>query len=252
VRLGDLETEMRALEVYHGQQVLAGAWAIIRVDGRSFSKLTEERFEKPLDPEFSQLMRLTAEALVTEFDAVYGYTESDEISIVLPPSFDMFHRRVEKLVSVSAGLASATFTQEHGDVGHFDSRVWVGVTLQQVIDYLSWRMADAARCALNGYVYWTLRRDGMTARSATHSMIHQTKTLKHDTLHEHGINFNDLPRWQRRGVGFVWASVPHTGVNPRTGMSVKTTRRRLVTLDELTMGDEYRESLQVLLEPHVA
>jgi hypothetical protein len=37
-------------------------------------------------------------------------------------------RELEKLVSVSAGVASATFTKESGRSAHFDSRLWLGIS----------------------------------------------------------------------------------------------------------------------------
>jgi tRNA(His) 5'-end guanylyltransferase len=66
----------------------------------------------------------------------------------------------EKLVSISAGLASAAFTHASGEVVCFDSRVWVGAGTEDVADYFAWRQADAAQCALNGWCYWTLRNSG--------------------------------------------------------------------------------------------
>ncbi|MFB2877735.1 hypothetical protein [Floridanema aerugineum] len=37
----------------------------------------------------------------------------------------------------------------------------------QVTDYFSWRQADATRCALNGWCYWTMRKLGLSASQAT-------------------------------------------------------------------------------------
>ena len=45
----EFEQRMRALECFHTLAVLPGTWPVIRVDGRSFSRLTETRFEKPFD-----------------------------------------------------------------------------------------------------------------------------------------------------------------------------------------------------------
>ena len=39
-----------------------------------------------------------------------------------------------------------------------------------VIDYLAWRQGDAARCALNAWVYWTLRDEGHDPAQATATM----------------------------------------------------------------------------------
>src|SRR5262249_60131666 len=97
----DFEARMRALEYFHDLRVLPGAWPVLRLDGRSFSRLTEARFEKPFDARFHELMCQTSEALVTELGAVLAYTESDEISVLLQRDSDLFDREVEKLVSIS-------------------------------------------------------------------------------------------------------------------------------------------------------
>jgi tRNA(His) 5'-end guanylyltransferase len=52
-------------------------------------------------------------------------------------------RELEKLVSISAGVASATFIRESGRSAHFDSRLWLGISQQSVLDYFRWRQADA-------------------------------------------------------------------------------------------------------------
>jgi tRNA(His) guanylyltransferase len=48
------DNKMRELEYFHSLRLLPGAWAIIRVDGRSFLRFTESRFEKPFDIKFQE------------------------------------------------------------------------------------------------------------------------------------------------------------------------------------------------------
>ncbi|GAA3936756.1 tRNA(His) guanylyltransferase Thg1 family protein [Actinomadura viridis] len=247
MRTRDLETRMREREWFHSLTLLPGAWAVIRVDGRGFSAYTEPRFDKPFDPRFSELMTETARALLTEFSGRYAYTESDEISLVLDPATDLFGREVEKLVSVSAGIASAAFTHAAGEPAAFDSRIWMGTGTQDVIDYLSWRQADAARCSLNGWCYWTLRREGRTARQATRELERTGIPGKNELLYARGINFNDLPAWQRRGVGLWWETYDKAGHDPRSGAQVTATRRRVHVERELPMKDAYRALVEDLL-----
>src|SRR5438128_10639903 len=73
-----------------------------------------------------------------------------------------------------------------------------------VVDYFRWRQADAARCGLNGWCYWTLRKSGKSVREATRTLEKQSFAFKNELLFQHGINFNDLPAWQRRGIGLYW------------------------------------------------
>ena len=234
------EALQRSREWFHGLRLLPGAWPVVRVDGRSFTRFTEERFDKPFDERFSEHMVTAAEALVRELDGVYGYTESDEISVMLSPRWDLFDRSVEKLVSISAAIASAAFTHACGEPAHFDSRVWLGTAAPEVVDYFSWRQADAARCALNGWCYWTLRKAGESAPAVTRRLERTSVSDKNELLFQHGINFNDVPLWQRRGIGLSWETYLKDGFNPVTEQTVQVERRRLHVDRELPMKEDYR------------
>ena len=247
MRGDEFEAGQRAREWFHSLAVLPGAWAVLRVDGRSFSRFTEHRFDKPFDERFSQLMVTTAETLLTEFNARYAYTESDEISVLLDPSSQMFGRSLEKLVSVSAGAASAAFTHAAGERAHFDSRIWLGTSTDDVVDYFSWRQADANRCALNGWCYWTLRRSGQSKQDATRALERSTIADKNELLSSHGIDFGELPRWQRRGIGLWWEKYDHPGYDPLRRKEVKATRRRVHTERDLPMEAAYRTLVADLL-----
>ncbi|MBF9134352.1 tRNA 5'-guanylyltransferase [Plantactinospora sp. S1510] len=247
----EFESRQRAREYFHSLRVLPGAWAVIRLDGRSFSRFTEEHFEKPFDPRFGELMVGTAQTLLTELAGRYAYTESDEISVLLPPDFTLFGRSVEKLVSISAGIASAAFTRAAGEPAHFDARIWLGVDVTDVADYFSWRQSDATRCALNGWCYWTLRRNGSSAEEASRALTGASTSDKNELLFRYGINFAELPAWQRRGVGLWWETHQHAGRDPVRGTEVTSTRRRVRVDRELPMKTDYRELLQRLATQRV-
>lgn len=232
---------MRAGECFHSLTVPVGSWIVVRVDGRGFSRLTQRRFSKPFDDRFSAIMTDTARSLLTELGARYAYTQSDEISVLLDSSADLFGREVEKLVSISAGLASASFTQAAGEPACFDGRIWMGASLADVVDYLCWRQADAARCAVNGWAYWTLRNEGQTAGEASRALDGTGTSGKNELLHARGVNFNDVPAWQRRGIGLWWELYEKPGYDPIRAACVTATRRRLHVERDLPMKDEYRD-----------
>ncbi|MFE9694302.1 tRNA(His) guanylyltransferase Thg1 family protein [Micromonospora sp. NPDC005806] len=246
VHAEEFEARQRARESFHSLRVLPGAWTVIRVDGRGFSRLTEQRFDKPFDARFCDLMVVTAQTLLTELGARYAYTASDEISILLDPASDLFGRGVEKLVSISAGIAAAAFTQAAAEAAHFDSRLWVGVGVEDVADYFSWRQSDATRSALNGWCYWALRKTGQSPRQASHTMQGVGTADKTTLLLRHGITFDDLPSWQRRGVGLWRETAEHPGFDPVRGTPVVTTRRRTRTERELPEKDAYRQLVTAL------
>lgn len=242
------EQDMRALEYYHSLRLVPGAWTVLRTDGRSFSRLTEAGFEKPFDRRFHEIMVRAASALLEQLGGVYAYTESDEISLLLAPGWDLFDREVEKAVSVSAGIASAAFTHSYGAPAHFDSRAWIGVDVSRVVDYFRWRQADAARCALNGWAYWTLRKHGQSARAATKALEKTTVSDRNDLLFEHGINFSAVPAWQRRGAGLYWETYHKEGFNPISKETVVATRKRVRVDEQLPVGDAYNSFIQNLVQ----
>ncbi|HYT91450.1 MAG TPA: tRNA(His) guanylyltransferase Thg1 family protein [Gemmataceae bacterium] len=247
MKQSEFESRMRSLEYFHSLRLLPGVWPVLRLDGRGFTRFTAKRFEKPFDLKFHELMVHTAQVLLEELQAVYAYTESDEISLLFRPEWDLFDRELEKAVSVSAGLASASFTHAGGVPVHFDSRVWLGAQRPLVVDYFRWRMTDATRCALNGWCYWTLRKAGQSVGEATAALKGKSVEFKNELLFQRGVNFNDLPAWQRRGTGLYWETYQKEGYNPKEDRKVMSTRRRVKVDRDLPMKEEYDLFIRKLL-----
>jgi tRNA(His) guanylyltransferase len=136
-------------------------------------------------------------------------------------------------------LTGAAFTLACDEAAHFDSRVWLGPSSQHVIDYFRWRQADATRCALNGWCYWTLRKEGNSVREATRALDRMPVSAKDELLFARGTNFNDLPAWQRRGTGLYWEEYEKSGFDPIRNETVTALRRRVRVDGELPMKEAY-------------
>lgn len=151
---------------------------IIRIDGRAFHTFTKD-FVRSFDSIFIQAMQKTAEALCREISGCrLAYTQSDEISLLLtdyehPEQQAWFGNNLQKLVSVSASIATQSFNKVFYDlvfsekflIGNsvneevlskyaayydklfmatFDSRAFV-LPKDEVCNYFIWRQQDAIR-----------------------------------------------------------------------------------------------------------
>ncbi len=70
---------------------------------------------------------------------------------------------------------------------------------------------------------------------------------KNELLFQNGVNFNDLPLWQKRGSGLYWEEYERPAENPVTGEKVVARRRRVRRDLELPMKDDYSAFLHKLL-----
>ena len=247
MKFDDLDKTMRVFETTYDHCVLPGIYIVARIDGRCFTRLTKEvhQFEAPYDITFRDMMVDTVKHLMDcGFKIVYGYTQSDEISLLFHPNENTFGRKERKLNSVLAGEASAKFSLLLGDLGTFDCRICQLPNKSLVVDYFRWRNEDAHRNALNSYCYWSLRKEGVTPGKAASRLSGLTVSAKNELLFQKGINFNDVAKWQKRGVGVYWEPYEKEAINPKTGESVTAVRNKLKVVYDLPMKDEYSDFIR--------
>ena len=174
----------------------------VRLDGKRFSRWTKG-LERPYDPRLSALMVDTTKHLLDETSAVIGYTQSDEISLVLwsdDPKRQLFlDGRLQKLVSVLASMATAFFNAqartripERADLpAIFDARAWAVPSRAEAANVLLWRERDATKNSLS-----------MAAREhySHQELLGRSGPELHDLLHAVGVNWNVYPAFFKRGT----------------------------------------------------
>ncbi len=136
---------------------------IIRVDGKGFHSFTKG-FKKPFDNILVTAMQQTMYDLCEKTEGcVMGYTQSDEISLVLCDYRKLdteawFGNNLQKLCSISASIATSSFNKHFGDAvkemsgvyerrintANFDSRAF-NIPREEVCNYMIWRQQDAVR-----------------------------------------------------------------------------------------------------------
>ena len=108
-------------------------------------------------------------------------------------------------------------------------------------------MEDAHRNCLNSHCYWMLRKQGLEADVAAKQLLGMSVAAKNELLFQNGINYNDLPVWQKRGIGFYWMSMPKEGFNPQTGEKVITEHQNVAVDFDIPWGDEFGKFLLDLM-----
>ena len=170
---------------------------IMRLDGRAFHTLTKNA-EKPFDESFADLMIGTARELCSRIQGIKcAYIQSDEISFLLT-DFDTltteayFDYNIQKMVSVTAGLASvlfATYYSPRITVATFDCRVF-NVPKEEVCNYFIWRQKDWKRNSILmlGQHHYSYKQ-----------LLNRNCAEIHEMLHNKGVNWADLPRKWKNG-----------------------------------------------------
>jgi tRNA(His) guanylyltransferase len=236
----DFDAQMRVYETTNDRCILPGLYIVVRLDGRGFTKITAS-LTKPFDENFDNKMTEVTRCLMefSGFKVIYGYHQSDEISLLFAKDEDTFGRKERKILTTLASGATAWFNGHSGPMkllpvhkpGTFDARICELPSKELVLDYFRWRQEDAARNALSSWAYWTLRKkgDGMSATAASSLLLHKGHQVKHDLLMSHGINFAELPDWQKNGTAVWWDGYQKEGIDPRDGTKRMVARRRLVS-----------------------
>jgi tRNA(His) 5'-end guanylyltransferase len=187
-----------------GRRLLPTLPVCVRLDGKGFSKFTAG-LARPYDLGMSKAMMLTTKFLVEETNARVGYTQSDEISLILySDTYDsqiFFDGKIQKLVSVMASMATAKFNSlipqylpsKVGKLAVFDCRVWNVPTREEGANAILWREHDATKNSVS-----------MAARTVySHKEVDgKSKAEVMDMLMAKGINWNDYPAFFKRGSYF--------------------------------------------------
>ncbi|OVE55941.1 tRNA(His) guanylyltransferase Thg1 family protein [Chryseobacterium mucoviscidosis] len=251
MKFEEIEAVMRKNESLSEQYILPENFMIVRLDGRGFTRLTKEKLslEKPFDLKFGQAMIDTTKHLFTiGFRVLYGYTQSDEISLLIHKDDQTFSRKVRKINSVLAGEASAFLSLQFQEICVFDCRTISIPNREMIADYFCWRQEDSHRNSLSAYCYWTLRNNGFNAKQTTERIERMSQSDKNELLFQYGINYNDLPSWQKRGVGIFNREVIQQGYNPVTQETVDCVRNELFVERELMIREDYRVFLREIFK----
>lgn len=199
--LGDRMKEYEIAET--GGKFMKGIPLLIRLDGRSFSRYTK-KFNRPFDDDMSHAMIETTKMLVSETNALLGYTQSDEITLILytddHKSEMLFDGKKFKIISNLASLASVHFykflSQRKGDsmpvkLPSFDCRAFQVPTKMEAWNAMTWRVQDAMRNSVQSLAHSVFSDSQLHGKSQHEAIIMLYNQKK--------IVWGDLPAKYKEG-----------------------------------------------------
>ena len=227
----NLDQRMKEYEKVSSYNLLKKTPVILRIDGKAFHTYTKG-MDRPFSEDLHTAMVETTKFLTSNIQgAKFGYTQSDEISILItdwdtdnynPKTEAWFNNKLSKLVSVSASYATAVFNSiiPSERLAFFDSRAF-NLPRLEVNNYFIWRQQDAIRNSVQSL--------GQSKFSHKELQRKNAKDIK-EMLQSVGCCWDLLDSWKKQGT-----SVYHTLEN-----GVKT----LIINDELSTFQEDRTYIE--------
>lgn len=197
----------------------------LRIDGKAFHTFTRG-FQKPFDEVLIRSMQETMKYLCENIQGcVLGYTQSDEITLILVDykkltSSAWFDYEVQKMCSIASSMATmafnkffannvgdyCTYNYEKEDNTHeqyehilslavdkgamFDCRCF-NIPKEEVTNLIYWRQLDASRNSI--------QMVGQANFSHKELQNKSCNDIQDMLMIQKGINWNDLPVYQKRG-----------------------------------------------------
>ena len=222
----------RMKEFYEGipkTKLMRRCPVMLRIDGKAFHTFTRG-FKKPFDEVLIKTMQETTQYLCENIQGcVLGYTQSDEITLVLIDyqKFETsawFDYEVQKIVSIAASMATMAFnkffitnardfidkTYETRDAklitdnddymttlqeavykgAMFDCRAF-NIPKEEVTNCVYWRQLDASRNSIQM----------VGQANFSHKELHKKtcNNIQDMLMEQKSINWNDFPTYQKRG-----------------------------------------------------
>ena len=235
----DLAKYVQEREVESGEPVPGCKAFTLRLDGKNFGRVIKEMRKAGLltestkySQQFAEAMKACTYALVKEFGAKWAFTQSDEISLCVPPAPElrgvqhphMYAGRRLKLCTLAASLCTGVFLQQFPELAQvgttsppcFDCRLGVFESLVQAQGLLMWRAHD---CHVNGI---SDAIHGFNKSLSGDSTANKLKWLEAN-------DYLPLPSHQRYGTWFYRTLEEKVVQNPLTGQNVS--RQRWVIKD---------------------
>lgn len=250
-----LSERMKSYEQVYNTRLTPRTPVIIRVDGVAFHTFTK-KFDKPFDMVFREAMKNTMLRLCGNLQgAVFGYTQSDEISILLIDysnldSTPWYNYRTQKVCSIAASLATMYFNKEFSEMAYsdcykanegtayFDARCF-NIPESDVVNYFIHRQKDAIRNSISMVGQYYIPKEDLKGVSG--------KEIVDKLLSDYDVCWYSYEKEYRYGVS---AKKKSATIETLNGV---TTRRKWVLnthIPDFSINKEYIKDTFKIKEEH--
>lgn len=247
---------------------------IIRIDGKAFHTFTRG-FKKPFDDVLVKTMQETMKYLCENIQGcVLGYTQSDEISLVLTDYAELttdawFGNNLQKMCSVSASMATLAFNKafirniskqskrlyteylDEKDASYiealeiamnkgamFDSRVF-SIPKEEVCNALIWRQQDATRNSIQSVGQANFSQKELHGKSCN--------DIQDMLMTQKGVNWNDYSTTLKRGSCCIKTDDSLTEYDEVGNICGYTQRSKWVIDNEIPIFSQDRNYVEKLI-----
>lgn len=236
---------MKAYEHISRLRLMRRTPVIIRLDGKAFHTFTKG-FIRPFDDVLMKTMQDTTKYLCENIQGcVVGYTQSDEITLVLVDykkltSDAWFDNQIQKMVSVSSSMATLAFNRAFRenartmwedldqleiyksklDSAMFDARAF-SIPKEDVNNCLLWRQQDASRNSIQMVGQANFSHSELQGKSCN--------DIQSMLLVQKDINWNNLDTQYKRGTCCI--KERYTKYDITTGLAIGERTRWKVDYD---------------------
>ena len=210
---------------------------VIRIDGKAFHSFTKG-FKRPFDEVLIKTMQETTKYLCENIQGcVLGYTQSDEISLVLIDyqKFETsawFDYEVQKMCSIAASMATMAFNkffernienfiqdcatdyETQGLCGEGTAEFELCKTYQKALDkgaMFDARVFNIPKEEVTNYIYWrqldasrnSIQMVGQANFSHKELQNKSCNNIQDMLMEQKGINWNDYPTVCKRGTAVI-------------------------------------------------
>lgn len=203
------ESRMAAFEQLEGRRLPPEMHTVLRLRVVDLDDLLADHalaLGGLLDERLARAMLKTGAYLLrADPDSLFAWVAGGELSVLLDLDTFLDRRDPRELLARYAGQAAAKASLSMGCPVVFDCRLYTFPSEEQATDFFVWRQEAWLESTLAGSCAAALVDNGANPEDASKIVGGMEREEKQAVLANNGVDFEDLPAWQRGGAGIYWA-----------------------------------------------